>query len=816
MSTKSTLSNVAQKFEHGLGQSAAAMYRRPLLAGVVLALLVAFSMYSAKEHLRVSADLTELLPKSFPSVEALDELKNRMGGIGYVAVAISGGEPDQLKKMVDDLVPKIEVLEGVKYVDYKRPRDFFQNHALYFADMEDLVELRDYVVKREAYERQQNDPLFVAPDSEKEPPPEKNLKEIREKHEKGKSGNYLQTMMGEAYYIDEEAKLILLLAKPTGLSSNLAFTTSLVNRIKAVVGAVDTKAYGDNISVEYGGNYTKKLDQQAQMAADLGYTTWIAVLLVLGYMAFHFRRLAAIVMIMTPLMVGLIWTGGFAAWSFGVLNILTASIGAILLGLGIDHGIHLLARFESEWDNQRSGEDIVAITFGNTGKAVVMAGVTTTVAFGGLSISEFRAFHEFGVIAAGGMVLMVLSYLTVLPVLLSLFIRGGWKPRHLQSHGPSRYSQMLEANAKPVAFVALLITILAYWGTQHATFNGDSNTLVARDLPSFMMDDVINDLLGHAATPILALPETPAQEAAIAKALKDKIQSEEDSPIEFVAASSDMVPKGQAEKAVVIEEIRKVAKKIRSSWVEKDQRKDLREFKKMSKAKPFNKMDLPKEIRRKFEDAEGNDTGYVMIFPKYDVGISEHLMDFSNAVKNVKLDNGEPLRIAGEHMILADIFRMVMLESNPVIIFTLVMVLLTLFMLLGNIPSALLGIVPACFTMLCVLALIPVSPINVNFMNVCMLPALFGISVDGGVHLVARVREGAPLSSVIDETGRAIGAALVTTALGFFALMLGNHRGMQMLGHLSVAGLAVNLIACLVLFPAVLHLASKWMVRRES
>ncbi len=365
MSTKSTLSTVAQKFEQGLGQSAAAMYRRPMVAGIIIALLVAFSIFSAKERLRVSADLTELLPKSFPSVEALDELKERMGGIGYVAVAISGGEPDQLKKMVDDLVPKIEVLEGVKYVDYKRPRDFFQKHALYFADIEDLEELRDYVVKREAYERQQNDPLFVAADSEQEPPPEKNLKEIREKHQKGKSGNYLQTMMGEAYYIDEEAKLILLLAKPTGLSSNLGFTTSLVNRIKAVVGSVDTKAYGENITVEYGGNYTKKLDQQAQMAADLGYTTWIAVLLVLGYMAFHFRRIAAIAMIMTPLLVGLIWTGGFAAWSFGVLNILTASIGAILLGLGIDHGIHLLARFESEWDNQRSGEEIVAITFGN-------------------------------------------------------------------------------------------------------------------------------------------------------------------------------------------------------------------------------------------------------------------------------------------------------------------------------------------------------------------------------------------------------------------------------------------------------------------
>ena len=101
-------------------------------------------------------------------------------------------------------------------------------------------------------------------------------------------------------------------------------------------------------------------------------------------------------------------------------------------------------------------------------------------------------------------------------------------------------------------------------------------------------------------------------------------------------------------------------------------------------------------------------------------------------------------------------------------------------------------------------------------MNVCMLPAIFGISVDGGVHLVSRVREGVPVAEVMTETGRAIGGALLTTALGFIALTLANHRGLQMLGHLSVTGLAVNLVACMVLFPPILEQASKWMVKQKA
>jgi len=812
---KTTLGAIAQNFEAVLGRNAVVMYRRPHVSLALILLTAGLGIHSAKERLHVSADLTELLPQSFPSVEALHILKERMGGIGHVAVAISGGEPDQLKRMVDDLVPQIEALKGVKYVDYKRPRDFFKEHALYYLSMGDLEELRDYVTQREAYERQENDPFFVVPDNERVSLPENNLEDILHRYEKERRGEYLKTMMGEAYYIDPKQKLILLLAKPTGLSSDLGFAMGVVNRIKATVEAVDTKTYGDNISVEFGGNYTKKIDQQAIVKDDIQSTAWIAILLVLGYVAFHFRRLAAIVMIMMPLAVGLIWTTTFAAWSFGILNILTASIGVILLGLGIDHGIHLLGRFQLEWDNKRSPEEIIGITFGNTGKSVFIAGVTTTVAFGGLSISEFRAFHEFGVIAAGGMVLMVIAYLTVLPALMSLFIRAGWKPRLRASHGPSAYSKMLIGQARPIAFIAIVLTVLAYWGSHYATFNGDSRTLVASDLPSFQMDDDIQRLLGHASTPILALPATPEQELVIAAALKAKMAQEEDSPIALIAASSDMVPKQQGEKARVIEKIRKVAKKIRSSWVERDQRKSLREFKKMTKASPFEKSDLPKEIRRKFEDAQGKDTGYVMIFPKYNVAISEHLTRFADTVRSVRLPNGESLRIAGEHMILADIFQMVIRESWPVIIFTLSLVLITLFFLLGNIPAALLAIVPACFTMLCVFALIPMSPININFMNVCILPALFGISVDGGVHLVARMREGENLHSVIDETGRAIGAALLTTALGFVALVVANHKGLQMLGHLSVVGLGVNLIACLCLFPPILHLVSNRMGSRE-
>ncbi|MBW1811786.1 MAG: phosphatidylglycerophosphatase A, partial [Deltaproteobacteria bacterium] len=113
---------------------------------------------------------------------------------------------------------------------------------------------------------------------------------------------------------------------------------------------------------------------------------------------------------------------------------------------------------------------------------------------------------------------------------------------------------------------------------------------------------------------------------------------------------------------------------------------------------------------------------------------------------------------------------------------------------------------PAACTLALVLGLLPLSGLRLNYLNIIMIPVLFGISVDGAVHLVTRLTGGHGLVKAVNETGRAIAGAILTTGLGFGSLLLADHQGLDSLGELACLGLGANLIVCLVGLPAFLAL----------
>jgi len=112
-----------------IGALAADAYRRP--RRVLLAALIAtvLALFGAK-RLTLDTDLVHLLPSSFESVQAVEQLEERFWGLGYVAVVASGAEPEVLRQLADDLVPKLEALETIRFVDYRRPVEFFRDRAM--------------------------------------------------------------------------------------------------------------------------------------------------------------------------------------------------------------------------------------------------------------------------------------------------------------------------------------------------------------------------------------------------------------------------------------------------------------------------------------------------------------------------------------------------------------------------------------------------------------------------------------------------------------------------------------------------------------
>jgi hypothetical protein len=107
--------------------------------------------------------------------------------------------------------------------------------------------------------------------------------------------------------------------------------------------------------------------------------------------------------------------------NFNFINII---ISPLLIGIGVDDGLHLIYRWqeESEINGVRSS---ILSAFSHTGLAVITTSITTIVVFGSLFLARTPGLRILGATASLGIGFAMVLSLTVLPAVLYLaFSRG--------------------------------------------------------------------------------------------------------------------------------------------------------------------------------------------------------------------------------------------------------------------------------------------------------------------------------------------------------------------------------------------------------
>ncbi len=143
----------------------------------------------------------------------------------------------------------------------------------------------------------------------------------------------------------------------------------------------------------------------------------LALLLIVVWRGIRYPLLELI-----TLLVALTVTFGCTTLFIGHLNILSVTFAPLLLGLGIDYGIHWLARYQEK--RRLSGQSsAVAIreTMLQLGPSILLAGVTAAISFFPLTLTGFKGLVELGEIASMGMVITVVITICLLPALLTIF-----------------------------------------------------------------------------------------------------------------------------------------------------------------------------------------------------------------------------------------------------------------------------------------------------------------------------------------------------------------------------------------------------------
>ena len=139
-----------------------------------------------------------------------------------------------------------------------------------------------------------------------------------------------------------------------------------------------------------------------------------AMMTIVGLTLLHFRRLKPTWLALLPLGVAALWMVPCMAL-FGVsMNIANLIVIPLFMGMSIDNGIHLVDRALElpRRATQRPTQ--------STGKAVVLATLTTIFGFGSLMVARHTGIFSFGLLCALAVTCDLLAVFTVLPLLLRL------------------------------------------------------------------------------------------------------------------------------------------------------------------------------------------------------------------------------------------------------------------------------------------------------------------------------------------------------------------------------------------------------------
>ncbi|MEL6890501.1 MAG: efflux RND transporter permease subunit [Actinomycetota bacterium] len=149
----------------------------------------------------------------------------------------------------------------------------------------------------------------------------------------------------------------------------------------------------------------------------------IAVLLCLLVAAGFLRSIRYGLASIVPILMVVAWLYAFMEIAGYSINLVTATIAAVSIGIGIDFAIHFIARFREELERHGSRHVAVRVSGEGTGLALVASAATSAVGFAILALAPMPLFASYGLLTALMIVMALVATLAVLPSLLVLITR---------------------------------------------------------------------------------------------------------------------------------------------------------------------------------------------------------------------------------------------------------------------------------------------------------------------------------------------------------------------------------------------------------
>jgi uncharacterized membrane protein YdfJ with MMPL/SSD domain len=796
---------------------------RPWAAiGVVAAVTAVFAVFAARLTLITRYDA--LLPDSAPSVQELRRLERRTSAAQTVLVVVEGNDRAALRRFGDAVAPELVRL-GPAVVSSAEDgphemRTFLAPRLGLFADTAALKELDAEIETRWDLEVARETGATLDEDA----PPPLNVSEIerrvRESARRAAGGGKFDRHP-DGYYERGDGRALVVVVRTPVAGGDLQRASAALGAIGSAVEHVRTGSPDfTGLHVSYAGDLPTGLREYSVIARDLMSVGATGIALILGSVVLYFLRLRSVAVMTITIAVGLAWTFGLTGIVIGHLNVATAFLISIVAGNGINVGILYQARY---FEERRRGLDTPAAirkAVDETWMPTAVAAIASAASYGSLVITDCRAFRDFGIIAAVGMLTCWVVKTLMVPPLLVLLDRGTARDRApARAKAEMAYGRpfaWLAARA-PEAFAALGVLAVAAGATAAVRFvrhdpmeydlrKTETDRSQTADLHHAW--DVASDVLGSGQGALVIAADSLDEATALEAVLRDRWRKApaDRKPFVVVQGLADLVAPDQAEKLPLLSAIRGRIDRARAHGrISDEDWRRYREFRPPDDLRPYGVADLPAAIADLFADAEGRRGALVYIESDPRAGDDlRRLVRYADSFRETRLPDGKTVRGSGNAVVLADMLRCAVRDIPRAIALSIALTLLTVVGAVRRGPylfGVLFALTAGCGGVATYLFL---AGAKLNFLNFAALPITFGIGVDYAVNVAQRYeadREKGILH-VLRTSGGAVVLCSLTTMLGYVALLGSHNAAIRSLGAIAAMGELSCLLAAVLVMPS--------------
>ena len=681
---------------------------------------------------------------------------------------------------------------------------------------------------------------------------------------------------GSRYFFTSSGKLLVMRLLPDKDFSTMDVIRKPLQMVRQAIEA--TQAEFPDIEAGLTGRPALQADEMETTDRDMTRAALIAVALIAILFTAILHGWLRPFLLLISLIMAIAWSFGFATITVGELNLLSIIFALVLVGIGVDFGIHMVMRYVEANKSGLSVDDAVRTTIFRTGPGIILAAITSVCAFYSVLGADFIGLAELGLIGGTGVLLCLLSMMTVLPAMLLIAGRRKLFPSSVPKVTALPFLERLSIRPGWTLLILAAITLAGLPGLLKVRFNYNLLELQARGLESveyertlieasdestwyaILTADNLKDVkrltktlkaipsVGKVESILDFIPENQARKSAIYKETARALEHIPANALPYPTLNPERLIRALSQLSYALEgleeklfaagagselaQIDQDLEYIRSAsgLLEQDRKRarllkglqtglgrDIEKSLKQLKLWLSAKSVTPEDIPPSLRDLYvGKDGSYqIKAIPKGDVWDFDALEHFVSELRRVDPDvSGVPVGVLESARMM---HRTFLFAAG----LTIVLVALILWLYSRSFRYVFLTILPLGVSMLWLLELMGWFGLHFNLANFFAIPILIAIGVDGGVHLLARWRELQTTPednrTQSDKKGLFHTSTPTAVALSFATTMIG-FGGLLFAHHRGLASLGgVMVLGSLMGMLAcllVLPPALKLMVRR--